>query len=99
MEWLRIAVLRMKSFGDSFNSRDNGFAFLRFTLAVLVMVSHSSVLGGFGLPPFVCTLGRDYSLGSVAVAMFFVLSGFLITRSAQNTPSVGRFLWHRFLRV
>jgi peptidoglycan/LPS O-acetylase OafA/YrhL len=99
MEWLRISVLDMKSFGDSFNPRDNGFAFLRFTLAALVMLSHSYALGGFGLQPFVSTLGRDYSLGSVAVAMFFVLSGFLITRSAQNTASIGRFLWHRFLRI
>src|SRR5438046_3104147 len=31
--------------------------------------------------------------------MFFVLSGFLIARSAADSPSIGRFLWHRFLRV
>jgi peptidoglycan/LPS O-acetylase OafA/YrhL len=31
--------------------------------------------------------------------MFFVLSGFLIARSAARAESIGRFLWHRFLRV
>jgi peptidoglycan/LPS O-acetylase OafA/YrhL len=31
--------------------------------------------------------------------MFFVLSGFLITRSAASGVSVLRFLWHRFLRI
>ena len=31
--------------------------------------------------------------------MFFVLSGFLISRSGLRSPSLGRFLWHRFLRI
>jgi peptidoglycan/LPS O-acetylase OafA/YrhL len=31
--------------------------------------------------------------------MFFLLSGFLISRSATSGLSVGRFLWHRFLRI
>ena len=30
---------------------------------------------------------------------FFVLSGFLITRSYETVSSVGRFIWHRFLRI
>ena len=44
------------------------------------------------------TEGR-YTIGLTSVAMFFVLSGFLIARSAANSPSIGRFLWHRFLRI
>jgi Predicted acyltransferases len=35
----------------------------------------------------------------VSVGMFFVLSGFLITRSAASGVTVLRFLWHRFLRI
>jgi peptidoglycan/LPS O-acetylase OafA/YrhL len=35
----------------------------------------------------------------LAVGGFFVLSGFLITRSYETVSSPGRFLWHRFLRI
>jgi peptidoglycan/LPS O-acetylase OafA/YrhL len=42
---------------------------------------------------------RRYTTGLASVAMFFVLSGFLICRSALGSGSVLRFLWHRFLRI
>lgn len=35
----------------------------------------------------------------MAVGGFFVLSGFLITRSYEGTLTFGRFLWHRVLRI
>lgn len=44
------------------------------------------------------TNGR-YTIGLASVAMFFVLSGFLVCRSASASRSVPRFLWHRFLRI
>ena len=44
------------------------------------------------------TDGRQ-SLGELALAVFFVSSGFLITRSGLGCRSTGRFLWHRFLRI
>jgi peptidoglycan/LPS O-acetylase OafA/YrhL len=37
--------------------------------------------------------------GFLAVGGFFVLSGFLITRSYETVNSIGRFIWHRFLRI
>ena len=38
------------------------------------------------------------SLGEIALLGFFVISGFLITRSAERLPA-GRYLWHRALRI
>ena len=56
-------------------------------------------MGGFGTDPLHGVSNGRLNIGSVAVAMFFALSGFLIARSATNCPSVFRFLWHRFLRI
>ncbi len=87
------------TFSHTFDSRKNAFAFLRLFLAVAVIFSHTYPLGGFGLDPLEIATGGQYTIGLLAVAMFFVLSGFLICRSASGSISVGRFLWHRFLRI
>lgn len=87
------------NFAQAFNPDNNAFGFLRLILAVLVIFSHCFHLGGFGMDRLaVITEGR-YAIGSLAVAMFFVLSGFLVCRSASASRSVPRFLWHRFLRI
>jgi peptidoglycan/LPS O-acetylase OafA/YrhL len=87
------------SFGQAFNAKNNAFGFLRLLLAILVIFSHSFALGGFGIEPLHALTQGRYNIGLASVAMFFVLSGFLIARSAAHSPSIGRFLWHRFLRI
>lgn len=72
-----------ETLANAFDPRRNAFGLFRFALAALVIVSHCYPLTGFGRDPLeVVTAGR-LSLGLFAVAMFFVLSGFLITRSAS----------------
>lgn len=89
-----------ETFADAFDPRSNAFNFLRLLLAVLVIVGHCFPLGGFGPEqPVPALTGGRHSLGGLAVGLFFLLSGFLITRSASGRLSVGRFLWHRFLRI
>jgi peptidoglycan/LPS O-acetylase OafA/YrhL len=89
-----------QSFAGAFDPRQNAFNFLRLVLALLVIVGHCFALGGFGLErPFPALTGGQYSLGTLSVGMFFLLSGFLISRSASGELSVGRFIWHRFLRI
>ncbi len=95
----RLPAKAMPRFEEAFDPRKNAFAFLRMTLAASVIFSHCFLLGGFGGDPLARVTGGRQTVGLVAVAMFFVLSGFLITRSALHSPSVGRFLWHRFLRI
>jgi peptidoglycan/LPS O-acetylase OafA/YrhL len=99
----RVTVLSSKNSGyetlaNAFDPSKNAFGFLRFALAALVVFSHCYPLGGFGPDPLALFTTERLSLGLFAVALFFVLSGFLITRSALRTP-MGRFLWHRFLRI
>ena len=92
-------VRRPLSFEQAFNPKNNAFGILRLVLAILVIFSHSYPLGGFGIDRLEALTKGRYTIGLVSVAMFFVLSGFLICRSAMAPRSVPRFLWHRFLRI
>lgn len=89
MAWMRLGA-RL----DSFPDRDNSLNFLRLVLAGLVIVSHAWPIGGFGQDPHV----GPTSVGHVAVAGFFVISGWLITQSRLRSPLSG-YLWRRFLRI
>jgi peptidoglycan/LPS O-acetylase OafA/YrhL len=80
--------------GGSFSPRSNSLNFLRLALAGIVVVSHTIDTGGYGNDRI---LGKT-TLGTIAVYGFFGISGFLIAGSAQGS-SVGRFLWHRILRI
>lgn len=88
-----------RHFAQAFDPNNNAFAFLRLSLAVAVIFSHTYALGNFGLDPIAGLTEKRYTIGLLSVAMFFVLSGFLVCRSASNSQSVFRFLWHRFLRI
>jgi len=90
---------RRITFGEAFDPKNNAFGFLRLVLAISVVFSHSFTLGGFGIDALEAFTKGRHTIGLVAVGMFFVLSGFLITRSAAGGTSVPRFLWHRFLRI
>jgi peptidoglycan/LPS O-acetylase OafA/YrhL len=78
--------------------RDNGIGLLRLVLALAVVLGHATVLGfgreDLGRSPF----RGQTDVGVLAVFAFFVLSGLLITRSAVRM-SIGRFAWHRALRI
>jgi len=81
---------------QAFNPKKNSFGFLRFMLAVLVIFSHCHSLGNFGLEGMLG--GKQESYGGIAVCCFFVISGFLITRSYVQSQALWRFLWNRSLR-
>jgi peptidoglycan/LPS O-acetylase OafA/YrhL len=79
--------------------RDNNFNLLRMIAATAVLVSHSYALtlGSASAEPFATSLGK--SLGSIAVDVFFVSSGFLICASLINRPNAFQFVKARFLRI
>lgn len=83
----------------AFNPQKNSLAFLRFLLAILVVIQHSYHLGNFGADPIWFLSNGTINTGSLAVHSFFIISGFLITRSYLSTSNFGRYLWHRILRI
>jgi peptidoglycan/LPS O-acetylase OafA/YrhL len=74
--------------------RRNNFDLLRLTAAIAVLVSHSFVLSGHPEP----AIGA-LNVGTIAVFVFFAISGFLITRSWDHEPRLGAFLAKRVLRI
>lgn len=83
---------------SDFDPRRNGITAVRLVLALVVLVSHSFLIGGYSAEPLVRESGNTVSLGIVAVLGFFTLSGFLLARSRERT-SVGPFLRNRALRI
>jgi peptidoglycan/LPS O-acetylase OafA/YrhL len=76
------------------DSHLNNFDGLRLFAALLVLFSHHFVFFGRAEPsPF------GDSLGVVAVMMFFVMSGYLVTESWYRDPHLMRFAARRLLRL
>ena len=80
--------------GSAFATGRNAFDAIRLGAALLVLVSHAWVLTGRAdAEPFAPLLGHVTDGGGLAVGVFFVLSGFLIARSAQVHP------WRDYVRA
>ncbi|THU03659.1 acyltransferase [Lampropedia puyangensis] len=73
----------------------NNFDFLRIVAAFTVLYSHHFSLTGQMEPSFIGL----HSLGGLAVLVFFVISGYLVSMSWYNDPNVVRFAWRRVLRI
>jgi peptidoglycan/LPS O-acetylase OafA/YrhL len=82
-------------------ARSNNFDSLRFCAAVSVLVSHSFPLSfDIATPqPLYIWSTRQTDLGTIAVLVFFVISGYLVTQSFDRSPFVVRFLKARVLRI
>jgi peptidoglycan/LPS O-acetylase OafA/YrhL len=79
--------------------RKNNFDFMRLVAATLVVYSHSYPLLGYpGQEPFGRWSGY-FSGGALGVAIFFAMSGYLVTASQQNSSNVFQFLSKRALRI
>jgi peptidoglycan/LPS O-acetylase OafA/YrhL len=85
----------MTTVGEAFDPGRNSLNAIRLVLAAAVIVSHSWLVNGLGLPPMLG--GTD--AGLVAVAGFFGISGYLVTASRLRSASLREYLWHRFLRI
>lgn len=82
---------------SSFDPRRNSFHLLRFSLALLVILTHCYTIFSLRTPLNRLT-GGQLNEGTLAVDAFLVISGFLIARSAQRGKALP-FLASRTLRI
>jgi peptidoglycan/LPS O-acetylase OafA/YrhL len=82
------------------NRFGNNFDFLRLTGALMVIFyTCFGVLGAHFQDPFVRLTNGVFTTGSLGVTIFFIISGYLITKSWDKRRDVIRFIWARFLRL
>lgn len=81
------------------HGRDNNFNLIRMVAALAVLVTHCFALarGSGDAEPLRETLGM--TMGLIAVDIFFIASGFLVTASLLSRESVVDFFWARALRI
>ena len=79
--------------------RHANFDTLRLLAATSVIFSHAYLIadGHDRNEPFVRSVG--HIAGIFGVFVFLMISGFLVTESLMNSPSLRAFLWRRFLRI
>ena len=76
---------------------NNAFDFIRLVSALAVLFGHSYSIY-YGVPE-VLLLNGSITLGSLAVNVFFAVSGFLICQSWERDPNPFRFTVRRSLRI
>lgn len=91
-------ILQIKTIGNYDKGRDNNYNLLRFIAAVLVIYSHSHPLSGIQQDPLLLATGHT-DLGTVGVSIFFVISGFLVTKSFIMRKNLLIFMEARLLRI
>src|SRR5581483_10427826 len=81
--------------GTAARLRDNNFDALRLIFASLVVFFHIAVLSAVSSLDWM----PRYMSATFAVQAFFVVSGFLVTMSCENSSSLGSYAIKRFRRI
>lgn len=76
------------------NPRNNNFNILRFIAAIMVIYGHMSHILGV---PVVYLFGQPVS--TIAVEIFFLISGYLIAKSWLSDPNLARYTMRRAFRI
>jgi peptidoglycan/LPS O-acetylase OafA/YrhL len=90
----------MKDAHNHLIKNKNNFDLLRLIAAAGVLFTHSYELRKIDKEePLVRLTSGQYSFSNIGLAIFFVISGFLVSRSLVGSSSVKVFLYKRFLRI
>jgi peptidoglycan/LPS O-acetylase OafA/YrhL len=88
----------VRTFADGLKAPRNNFEVVRLVAAIMIIISHSYPLLGLHFEPFKYYLGGYSTGGDIAVSIFFVVSGFLVTKSATEREILN-YLISRVLRI
>jgi len=87
--------------GNTLRGRNNNFDLIRFFAALLVIFAHAFPisLGSENKEPLMIISGGQADFGDLAVFVFFITSGFLITMSYDKSKSLLSYANGRVLRI
>ncbi len=77
----------------------NNIGLIRLAFASLVVIAHAYVLTGIAMQEPLAVYTETFTLGSLGVDGFFLISGYLITQSMIGSRSQGEYLLKRMLRI
>jgi peptidoglycan/LPS O-acetylase OafA/YrhL len=86
---------------DATSLHSNNFDAIRLGMAILVVWSHSFALyfGSENSESLSRLTNGHYNSGNVAVSVFFIISGFLVSRSYFNSASLSHYFNKRVRRI
>ena len=84
---------------EKMNGISTNVNLLRFCAAVLVIFSHSFYVANDAQDPFSRFCGGQTNFGGIAVAVFFFLSGFYVTKSLYRKNDVKDYFKKRCIRI
>ncbi|GAB3412947.1 acyltransferase [Massilia agilis] len=96
-----MASTGVRSLGSAIEDHGNGFNLVRLVCALLVVVFHGYQLNTLraASDPATLWLQPAADLGSLAVGVFFLVSGIFITQSWMRDPHPGRYALRRVARI
>lgn len=84
---------------EKINGISTNVNLLRFLAAIFVIFSHSFYIALSQEDPFSIFCNRQTNFGGLAVAIFFFLSGFYVTKSLYKKNDVKEYLSKRCIRI
>lgn len=80
-------------------SKSDNIDFVKYIAAVMVIIKHSLVIASNNLHVIFSFLNNNIAFGAIGVAIFFFLSGFLVTRSMIHKKTAREYFGIRVRKI